>query len=63
MLVVSRKVGETILIGEQIAVSIVRIGPGAVRIGVQAPPDIAVVRGELIGVHSDVGRESPEQPA
>jgi carbon storage regulator len=47
MLVLSRKVGERILIGENIAVTVVRIGQGGVRIGIDAPNDMTVVREEL----------------
>jgi carbon storage regulator len=47
VLVLSRKIGERILIGEKIAVTVVKIGHGGVRIGVEAPPELAVVREEL----------------
>jgi carbon storage regulator len=47
MLVLSRKVGERILIGENISVTVVRINGNAVRIGVQAPSDLTVIRQEL----------------
>lgn len=47
MLVLSRKAGERILIGDQIAVTIVRIGPGNVRVGIEAPSGMAVMREEL----------------
>ncbi|RIK82225.1 MAG: carbon storage regulator [Planctomycetota bacterium] len=47
MLVLSRKVGERILIGENIAITVVRIGQGGVRIGIDAPDDMTVVREEL----------------
>lgn len=47
MLVLSRKIGERILIGDKIAVTVVKIGHGGVRIGVEAPPELAVVREEL----------------
>ena len=47
MLVLSRKVGERILIGDKISVTVVKIGHGGVRIGVDAPPEMAVVREEL----------------
>jgi carbon storage regulator len=47
MLVLSRKVGERILIGENIAITVVRIGQGGVRIGIDAPNDLVVVREEL----------------
>jgi carbon storage regulator len=47
MLVLSRKVGERILIGENIAVTVVRVGPGIVRLGVEAPHELPIVREEL----------------
>jgi carbon storage regulator len=47
MLVLSRKVGEKILIGNNISVTVVRVGQGAVRIGVEAPQDLAIVREEI----------------
>lgn len=47
MLVLSRKVGERILLGEDIVVSVVRIGPNTVKIGIDAPKDMNIVREEL----------------
>ena len=47
MLVLSRKVGERILIGEKISVTVVKLGHGGVRIGIEAPTEMAVVREEL----------------
>jgi carbon storage regulator len=47
MLVLSRKVGEKILIGDNISVTVVRVAPGMVRIGVEAPHNLPVVREEI----------------
>jgi carbon storage regulator len=47
VLVLSRKPGERILIGDKICVTVVKIGHGGVRIGIEAPPELAVVREEL----------------
>jgi carbon storage regulator len=47
VLVLSRKTGERILIGDKITVTVVKIGHGGVRIGVEAPAEMAVVRQEL----------------
>ena len=47
MLVLSRKVGERIWIGEEIAVTVVRITGGGVRIGIEAPSELPVIREEL----------------
>ena len=47
MLVLSRKPGERILIGDQVQITIVRIGPNTVRLGIDAPRDMNIVREEL----------------
>jgi carbon storage regulator len=47
MLVLSRKCGETILIGDKVAVTVVRIGPNTVRIGITAPREMNIVREEI----------------
>jgi carbon storage regulator len=50
MLVLSRKPGEKILIGGDITITIVRIGPNTVRIGIEAPHDMNIAREELLEV-------------
>jgi len=47
MLVLSRKVGERILIGDDIAVTVVRVAQGIVRIGIEAPKQLPIVREEI----------------
>lgn len=47
VLVLSRKIGQRILIGDKITVTVVKVGHGGVRIGVDAPQEMAVVREEL----------------
>ena len=47
MLVLSRKTGERVQIGEDIVVTIVRVGPNSVRLGIEAPRDMSVLRDEL----------------
>jgi len=47
MLVLSRKAGERIWIGDEISVTVVRITGGGVRIGIEAPEEMPVVREEL----------------
>ena len=47
MLVVSRKVGQRIFIGDKITVTVVKVGNSGVRIGIEAPREMAVVREEL----------------
>lgn len=47
MLVVSRKVGERLLIGDSIAITVVKVAGGGVRLGIEAPPEMAITREEL----------------
>ncbi|MDP7275037.1 MAG: carbon storage regulator [Planctomycetaceae bacterium] len=47
MLVLSRKPGERVMIGEDVVVTIVRIGPNSVRLGIDAPREMNIVREEL----------------
>ena len=58
MLVLSRKPGERILIGDDVTVTIVRIGPNNVRLGIEAPRDMNIVREELC-VEVPAVRSSP----
>jgi len=50
MLVLTRKHNETLHIGSDIVITIVRVRGDAVRIGIQAPKEIGVMRGELVGM-------------
>jgi len=47
MLVLSRKVGESILISESIRVTVVQSKNGQIRLGIEAPPEVIVLREEL----------------
>lgn len=47
MLVLSRKVGERLVIGGNITVVISRVAGNRVTIGIEAPEDVRIVRGEL----------------
>lgn len=47
MLVLSRKPGERILIGDDVVVTVVRVGPNNVRLGIDAPRKMNIVREEL----------------
>lgn len=46
-MVLSRKCGERVLVGDKVVVTVVRIGPNAVRLGIEAPKDMNIVRDEL----------------
>jgi carbon storage regulator len=48
MLVLSRKLGETVVIGEQIRVTVVAVQGNQVRLGFSAPDDVRIFREELV---------------
>jgi len=48
MLVLARKVDESIVIGENIVVKVVAIENGVVKLGIEAPKEIAIIRNELL---------------
>ena len=50
MLVLSRKVGQQLVIGDNIRITINRVGGSRVTLGIEAPDDVRVVRGELEAV-------------
>jgi carbon storage regulator len=47
MLVLSRKEGERIKLGDQIVITVVRVSGENVRLGISAPSDLVVLREEL----------------
>ncbi|MEL3960240.1 carbon storage regulator CsrA [Lysinibacillus endophyticus] len=58
MLVLSRKVGETIWIGEDVEIVISEVKGEQVKVGIRAPRNIDVVRGELRQDISTLNTES-----
>ncbi len=48
MLVLTRKLLEKLYIGDDICVTVVRLEGGQVRLGIEAPREVAVVRAELL---------------
>ncbi|MGL6073032.1 MAG: carbon storage regulator [Fimbriiglobus sp.] len=48
MLVLSRKLGEKILIGDNIYITVVDIDRGKIRLGIEAPRDVPIYRQELL---------------
>jgi carbon storage regulator CsrA len=61
MLVLTRKTEETIQIGQDITITILRIKGKTVKIGVEASQGMPVLRGELLDVPE--GRPAPAEPA
>ena len=47
MLVLSRKAGEKITVGDEISFTILEIGRGKVRVGIDAPREVKIMRSEV----------------
>jgi carbon storage regulator len=47
MLVLSRRESERIKLGDSIVLTVVRVAGDRVRIGIEAPPSVVILRGEL----------------
>lgn len=47
MLVLSRKIGETIWVGDDVEIVITEIKGDQIKLGIQAPKSVEIIRGEL----------------
>ncbi len=59
MLVLTRKIGEEIIINDDILISVEEIGPGRVKIGIVAPRDVPVHRKEVYDLIAAGGTPTP----
>jgi len=62
MLILTRRVGETVMIGSDVTVTVLGVKGNQVRIGVNAPRDVAVHREEIFE-RIKREQEGGEQPA
>ena len=60
MLVLSRKLGESIQISDDITVTISRVSRGRVRLSIEAPRSVKVARSEIVA--TDSGSCETDQP-
>ena len=62
MLILTRRVGETLMIGNDISITVLGVKGSQVRIGVDAPKEVAVHREEIFErINSEQGK-SPDSP-
>ena len=64
MLILTRRVGETLMIGDSVTVTILGVKGNQVRVGITAPKDVAVHREEIfqrIGKESAPGTAHPQE--
>lgn len=62
MLVLSRKLGEKIFIGENVCITVVDIDRGKIRLGIEAPRDVPIYRQELLPLAQQQRLEAGKQP-
>jgi carbon storage regulator len=60
MLVLSRKPGERIQIGENIWVTLVRVGPNTAKLGIEAPQGVNIAREELVAALQTITKPPAE---
>lgn len=48
MLVLTRKESETIYIGDDVVIKVIQTGRGSIKIGIEAPAAVRVLRGEVV---------------
>ncbi|MCQ2022260.1 carbon storage regulator CsrA [Clostridium butyricum] len=58
MLVITRKKGQSLMIGDDIEITISKIEDGSVKIGIQAPKNITILRKELYEQVKDENRQA-----
>lgn len=65
MLVLSRRVGESVVIGDDVTITVLDVRGDVIRIGIDAPRSVSVHRAELLQELADSNQESasPSQDA
>jgi len=60
MLVITRRAGESILLGDEIRIVILGVESDRIKIGIEAPQSMKILRAELMTEVSDINREATQ---
>ncbi|MCH5349142.1 MAG: carbon storage regulator [Oscillospiraceae bacterium] len=63
MLVITRKIGEGLRMGESIRVTVVEIAKDRVKLGIEAPSDVRIIRNELFDTEKFNIQAAVQKPA
>ena len=58
MLVLSRRVGESVVVGDDIAITILEVRGDIVRVGIEAPREVKVHRAELLAQLEETNKQA-----
>ena len=61
MLILTRRVGESLMIGDDVTITVLGVKGNQVRIGVKAPKEVAVHREENLNRIEEAAAEDPEE--
>ncbi len=61
MLVLARKLNESIVIGDNITIKVVSVENGVVKLGIEAPREISIIRSELIEEVTESNRAAVQE--
>jgi carbon storage regulator len=62
MLILTRRPGESILVGDDIEISVLEVRGNQVRLGINAPAEVLVLRSELLKTPPASDSEPPKPP-
>lgn len=57
MLIITRKKGQSLMIGDDIEITVSKLDDGSVKLGIQAPKDVTILRKEL---YEEIENENKE---
>lgn len=63
MLVLSRRVGESVVVGDDVTITVLEVRGDVVRVGIDAPRSVAVHRAELLAQLETTNREAASPSA